>query len=344
MAKFKLKNALKWGNKGSKKKAFTKTEETLASSIKDYEEVQISESEDLLEVDAGETIIKKSFGKPEDQIEIHVYSLDDNLISSIYDYTEYSFPEGQETSSELIIDFEKALNSIGFITGKYKAKLNLHRNKIYNTEGYPFLLKEISPSRTELKITAPDIPNSSFDSAVNSFIAELNSSSYFKEFTLNFSGDVLVPCLNILLNKEPIAHEILIKTLDPLPQDISKLDLFKIVEEITDGHFIEIDLGEPEVLDDSIELLGPTFKIDTRLNNSKPSPYRNYDELLKYSITSSYDRLLNKLENHEIPNIEYDYIRTVSSSTEDTDKPYHFESFVQISVVLLLFLLHLKTH
>ncbi len=330
MAKLKLKN-LKWGNKTSSKKPFSKTEVSLASSIKDYEEVQIAESEDLLEIDAGEKIIKKSFGKPEDIIEIHIYSLEDTLISSIYNYTDFSFPEGQETSSELIIDFEKALNSIGFISGKYKAKLNLHRNKIYNTEGYPFLLKEISPSRTELKITAPDIHNKSFDAAVNSFISELGSSSYFKEFALNFSGDVVIPAVNILLNKEPIAHEILIKLLDPLPQDISTQDKFKVVEEITDGHYIEIDLGEPEIEDDSIELLGPNFKIDTRLNNSKPSSYKNYDELLKYSVTSSYDRLLNKLENYEIPNIEYDFIRSVSSSMEATDIPYHFETFVHFS-------------
>ena len=256
-----------------------------------------------MEIDAAEKIIKKSFGKPEDTIEIHVYSLEDTLISSIYGYTDYSFPEGQETSSELIIDFERALNSIGFITGKYKVKLNLHRNKVFNTEEYPFFLKEISPSRTELKITVPDVSNSDLDSAVGSFISELGSSSYFKEFALNFSGDIIVPAVNILLNKEPIAHEILIKTLDPLPQNISKLDKFKIVEEITDGHYIEIDLGEPEVEDDSIELLGPNFKIDTRLNSSKPSSYKNYDELLKYSVTSSYDRLLNKLENYEIPTI-----------------------------------------
>ena len=330
MAKINIKN-LKTKNQSFKKEPLYKTEATLASSNKDFEEIEISETQDLLQIDEAEKTIKRTFGRPEDVIEIHIYNLDDTLISSIYNFTDYTFPEGQETSSELIIDFEKALNEAGFVSGKYKVKLNLHRNKVFNTEEYPFFLKEISPSRTELKITTPDIPNKTLDSAVNSFISELGSSSYFKEFALNFSSDVIIPCVNILLNKEPISHEILIKTLDPLPSNVLKNETFKIIEEITDGTFIEIDLGEPEVEDDSIELLGPNFKIDTRLNNSKPSAYQNYDELLKYSITSSYDRLLNKLENHEIPNIEYDFIRAVSSSRESTDITYHFESFVHFS-------------
>ena len=77
--------------------------------------------------------------------------------------------------------------------------------------------------------------------------------------------------------------------------------------------------------------MGPNFKVDIRKNNSIPSAYKTYDELLTYNVSSSYNKLLNKLENHEIPNIQYDYIRTVSSSTEDSDIPYHFENFTHFS-------------
>ena len=48
-------------------------------------------------------------------------------------------------------------------------------------------------------------------------------------------------------------------------------------------------------------LQGPNFKIDVRINNSIPSSYKNYNELLEYSLTSSYQHLLNQLENKEIP-------------------------------------------
>jgi len=78
-------------------------------------------------------------------------------------------------------------------------------------------------------------------------------------------------------------------------------------------------------------LQGPNFKIDIRLNNSVPSEFKNLNQLLDYSITSSYEHLLSKLENREVPNIVYDYIRPVSGTLDGVNVPYHFENFVHFS-------------
>ena len=294
----------------------------------------IDKTQDIIDFDLGETTIIKKFGRPEDVIELHIYNLSNKLLYSEYKFEEYSFPDGSGlTASEIIIDFEEVLRKRGFSSGKYSLKFNIHRNKIFNTEEleYPFYLKSISTTRTELATTAKKIQNKILDSAVNSFISELGSSSYFKEFALNFGEDVVIPAVNILLNKDPLAHELLIKLLDPLPNTIKKSTNFKIVEEIVDSFINEVDLGEIEIEDESIPLMGPNFKVDIRKNNSIPSAYKTYDDILSYNVSSSYDRLLNKLENKEIPNIQYDYIRTVSSSTENDDIPFHFESFVHFS-------------
>ena len=88
-------------------------------------------------------------------------------------------------------------------------------------------------------------------------------------------------------------------------------------------------MGTNTVEDDRIPLRGPNFKIDVRLNNSVPSSFKTYNDILEYNSTSSYEQLLNQLENKEIPEIQYDYIRTVSSS--DLDTAYHFDNFVQFS-------------
>ena len=299
------------------------------------EEATIDRTEDIIELDLGETTISKTFGRPEDVIELHIYNTSNKLLYSDYNFKEYELPGGSEvqSASEIIIDFEEVLKQRGYTSGKFNLKFNIHRNKIFNAEEseYPFYLKDISSTRTELRSISKKVDNDLFDSAVNSFIAEMGSSVYFKEFALNFGEDVIIPAINILLNKDSIAHELLIKTLDPLPKTIKKSTEFKVVEEIIDAFFTQVDLGIPEVEDESIPLMGPNFKIDTRKNNSIPSAYKTYDELLKYNLSSSYDRLLNKLENKEIPNIQYDYIRTVSSSIEDTDIPYHFENFVHFS-------------
>ncbi len=302
-------------------------------SSKNLKSAIIDKTQDIIDFDLGETTIKKTFGRPEDVIELHIYSITNKLLYSDYNFKDYQFPENStQTTSELIIDFKEVLKSSGFVSGKFQLKFNVHRNKVFNVEEkYPFYVKNISSTRTELRSITKKVENNILDSAVNSFISELGSSIYFKEFALNFGNDVVIPAINILLNKDPLAHEVLIKLLDPLPNNIKKSTNFKIVEEIVDSFFTEIDLGQIEIEDESIELMGPNFNIDTRQNNSIPSAYKTYNDLLSYNVSSSYDRLLNKLENREIPNIEYDYIRTVSESLEDTDIPYHFENFVHFS-------------
>ena len=85
-------------------------------------------------------------------------------------------------------------------------------------------------------------------------------------------------------------------------------------------------MGFPEVGDDTIPLRGPNTKIDVRLNNSIPSKLKNYNQILEYGVSSSYYHLLNKLENQEIPEVDYDYIPPVSESRYESS--YHFENFI----------------
>ena len=103
-------------------------------------------------------------------------------------------------------------------------------------------------------------------------------------------------------------------------------DKCRIALEITDPISMDIDLGEPDPIDTSIPLQGPNYNIDTRLLNSIPSQFKTYDEALEYSLTSSYQHLLQQLENNEVPNIQYDYIRPQDTSSLDVS--YHFENFV----------------
>ncbi len=304
-------------------------------SFPNLQEVLIDKTRDIVDLDLGETTISKTFGRPEDVIELHIYNLANKLLYSEYDFKDYTLPGGSETesASEIIIDFENVLLQRGYTSGDFNLKFNIHRNKIFNTEGleFPFYLKDISSTRTELRAISKKVDNNLFDTAVNNFISELGSSVYFKEFALNFGNDIIIPSINILLNKDTQTHELLIKTLDPLPTDIKKTTEFKVVEEIIDSFFTKVSLLQPEIEEDSIELMGPNFNIGTRQNNSIPSAYKTYNDLLNYNVSSSYHRLINKLENKEVPNIQYDYIRKVSSSLEDTDIPYHFENFVHFS-------------
>ena len=235
----------------------------------------------------------------------------------------------QGTTSELSVDPISILKKAGYTRGKYKVKLNIKRTKIFNVFGSPFSIKEISGNRREIRTITPQVPNNTLSSAVGAFISELESSVYFKEFYLSFNEDINLLGINILLDKNTSKYEVLFKTLDPLPSFITGQTSFSICEYIIDPITYTVDLGLPETLDHTIPLRGPNTKIDVRMHNSIPSKLKNYNQVLEYSSTSSYNELLNKLENSIVPQVDYDYIRPISQSWDDSDiRSYHFENFV----------------
>jgi len=279
-------------------------------------------------------IIDRKFGQPEDYIEAHIYNLNNQLLTSVNNFTD--FTKSADLTNELSMDPISVLNNNGYSTGKYKLVFNVLRKKIFNTSTKTFIIKAVSATRTELRVTCKDISNSDLKQASQRFINEISNSPFLRDFVLNFGKDQIVVGVNIILNEVPSTSELLIKLNEPLPNNISTLSTFSIAEEITSQIIIEQDLGSFELSDNSIPLQGPNFKIDTRLNNSIPSSYKNYNEVLKYESTSSYQSLLNKLENRDVPEIQYDFVRTPSGSNEGDpqETTYHFENFVHFGSAL----------
>jgi len=290
--------------------------------------LEIDSYDDSLDLDISSKIIQTTFGREEDYVELHIQNKAEQLIYSETNFTDYKLDENRNNIS---FNPEEILSDRGYISGDYVLKIHLHRNKIFNSSHFPFSVKEISSTRREIKSISEGVNNKLFDEAILSFILEVESSSYFKEFILNFSEGILIPGINLLLNKDSLKHELILKTSKPLPKNINKETPFKIVEEITDPISINVSLGNPQLTDDSIKLRDPNFQIDTRQKSSLPTAFKTYNDILNYNVTSSYNHLLNKLENPDTVNIQYDYIRNVSSSMEELDRSYHFENFTHFS-------------
>ncbi len=276
--------------------------------------------------------INRIFGRPEDYIEVHIYNQNDQLLTSIPSFTNFTQPEKTELAWNPIA----ILSDNGYTTGKYKLVFNILRKKIFNTSTKLFVIKAISPTRNELRVIAKDIQNDELKTSSQRYINEISNSPFLRDFVLNFGNDKLITGVNLILNEVPSTSELLIKLSEPLPNDIVPLRNFSIAEEITDKIIQTQDLGLPSSIDTGIPLKGPNFKIDVRLNNSIPSSYKNYDKILEYSLTSSYQNLLNKLENKEIPEVQYDFVRTPSGSNDENPQEvtYNFENFVHFGSAL----------
>ena len=275
--------------------------------------------------------LNKRFGKRTDFLELQVLNLNNEILSTFNipkSHYELLEQDSDNLSDELKIDFARILKDNAFEVGKYKVKLSVLRSKVLR--GKVFNIKEISSSRKELRVIANDINNKSFAKGVNAFISERDSAPFFKDFTLKFDNEEVLG-VNIILNNFVTKFEALIKLLDPLPASINIRNKFEIVEDIIDPIFLTIDLGQDlsNISEEEEEdiFLKPNFNLDTD-SISTPSSFKDFNNILNYTLTSSYQNLLHELENRDIPEISYDYVRPISSSTEEYDIPYHFENFV----------------
>ena len=267
------------------------------------------------------------FGKPEDYIELNVYDNTNNLIAHLRDFKNYSFTEEGKTpeglTNEVIVDPIINLRDLNFNSGQFTLEYRFQRKKMINTFKKVFFIKEISNSRREIRIDNNDLNNIQLQQRYNIFKDEFDNSTTFKDFTLNFGEGINIPAINIYLDKSEEDNSLLIKLLDPLPLTIANTFTFRIVEDLIEPARVTLNLESPTISDNTIQIAGPNFKIDTRLNSSIPSEFKTYDELLGGSITSSYENILNALNNNSEPSIEYDNLVT--------DSGYHFENFVHFS-------------
>ena len=281
--------------------------------------------------DLNTITVDRKFGRPEDYIEVFIADLNNNIIVTIPNFTEYNIGKTtQGLIDEIDIDVLSVLISSGFTTGRYKLYVNIQKRKIFNTTTPAFSIKEISPSKTELKLSTTE-GNTLLDVNSRNFISEIQNSTYFRDFTLNFGNNVNITAINIDIDRSnPNEFLLNIKLLKPLPQNITEGTKLNIVEDITEPIIMTYDLGSLPPPETTTPLRGPNFKIETKLNSSVPTDFRSYDNILATSTTSSYQKLISKLDGYEIPEIDYSYVRPVDSSSIDfeTVTPSHFENFV----------------
>ena len=228
--------------------------------------------------------LNKRFGKSGDLLELQVCTLSNELLSTI-NLTSSNYKlvnrDKDNLSNEIKINFQSLLKENGFISGKYKLKLNVLRPKIFGLTSDYLSIKEISPSRKELRVISTKIANKSFDKGIKNYIAERDSAPYFKDFILRFNGGEALG-INLLLNDLIAKHEALIKLYKPLPQSISIHDSFTIVEEIIDPLSLTVEL-HPDLSGQTEEggiFLQPNFNIDTRTNSSIPSSYKDFNNIV----------------------------------------------------------------
>lgn len=256
----------------------------------------------------------RKFGLPEDYIELHVYDLNDNLLSSDFNYSNYkslldSLPSPNNLLTDLNVDPANDAKKLGYDQGAVQVVYNILRKLFGSAPDNKFFIKTISSDRKELRIANNNISNADLITFYNNFLISFSSEAYYKDFYLNFGTGNLIIGVNVILEENATQNNLLIKLYEPLPVGIDLKDQFWIVDELSEPHAFQVDFSLiNQEVQDFTYLRGPNLNIKINggeVNSS--TDYKNYSQLFSTTSTSSYQKLKSILEEKSLEiNVDYE--------------------------------------
>ena len=256
--------------------------------------------------------INREFGAEQDIVEVHIFSNNNQLLTSSYNFTNYSTQVTNEATSfynTLYVDPVENLKSNGFTLGKYNISYLFYRNLFLSSNNTRFFIKEISRDRTEIRISTNDISYNALGTAYFNYLVAKQAKNFYSDLLLNFGNNRTLIGVNTLLDtaneSEP---SIFIKLYEPLPDDISLKSTLWCVEEISDPISFNVDIQFVAEEIDQIEFLrGPNIDIELNKETNFTTKYFNINEILNTTLTSSYQQVKSILEEKSVEiNLDYE--------------------------------------
>lgn len=269
--------------------------------------------------------ISTQFGDSNDKVEFYVYDINDTLIDAAYDfkgYTPYQIinPETNKFDRLLIDPLTDAKNS-GFTRGSFKVQYNFLKNLFNSSDLSKYWIKEISPTRTEIKLSSQTINDQAIQSGYDQFQAYTSIKNYYSDFYLNFGNNEQIIAINSAITSDDSGTYLLIKLYEPLPFDYDIKTQLWIVDKIAESVSYNVDIEiEADTTTTSNSLRGPNFNIRINEKNTQTTPYYSYASLISSPITSSYRQLASYYQDKAISiNVDYSNFENFvhfSSATE----------------------------
>lgn len=238
--------------------------------------------------------VNSTFNISRDRIELHIYSIDNILLYSDYNYR-YFKVEREGSTQEIGVDtlsISPGDDSIRYGFDRGDVKLNYNFVRDLSTEEktrVKYFIESISPDRTEIRAYTTQISEAQLVDTRNRVLEILENTPYLESLKLNFDENRLSTFINIDTQVDDDKNYLIFKLYQPLPEDINVKSLFSIDEEISTPAEYEV-FAEPvlSVLQNPY-IKGPNFNIDVPISYNVPSEYKTKEELLLEVTGSNYE-------------------------------------------------------
>jgi len=217
-------------------------------------------------------------------------------------------------NDKLLINYAAACRSLGIERGQFEVVINIHKNLLGSYNNPLLYVKEVSDDRREVLIKG--VPNS--DLNLNAYLGAFGQGNYLDpiysydqngEIELDETGQPLIndfierPLsddiylnfgdnrLSKIINQKDWAgrDEFVVRLYQPLPVGIDLSDPLWVVEQLSDSYVDNISLTGTGALadDDSRQLRGPNFDIDTTGGTVTETDFANWNQLLDANLSTS---------------------------------------------------------
>lgn len=255
--------------------------------------------------------INSSFGESADYLELYIYDQLGSILLVDYDASDY-YPSilnnpKNNTYSSLNLDPEKDLKNRGFNRGSLTTQYNFYKNLFNSSVNRRYWIKEISTSRTELRLASQVISDSAILSGVDAFQSYISRKNYYPIFYLNFGDNKTLIATNVAYSEDADGSYLLIKLYQPLPAEFGIKSQLWIVDKVADSVSFDVDISiEAENIQDINRLRGPNYNVQLNNKTGQTTPYYNYNNLISSPVTSSFQKLSSFYQDKAIQiNIDY---------------------------------------
>ena len=256
-----------------------------------------------------------SFIPEKNKIEFYIYDANVSLLSSNYDFRDWSITQNSSTttltSTDIIgLDPSKDIFDSGFDIGSLYAVYNFINPELNSNSTQTYYISDISSNRTELRLKSNFITNEQISSSFIEFSTKLNNPAYFDEFYISFGNNEYQIGVNAQLETSGSQSSVLIKLYDALPDQYQVKDEVYVITKVAETQAFNVSFEDtPFSLDTLTYLQGPNTNLNIKdfVNNS--TTLLSKSDLLSSPSTSSVFSLQNVLNQKGvqiIPNYSYD--------------------------------------
>lgn len=225
-------------------------------------------------------------------LESHVYTINGSYLTSLYQskYETVSSETVRSSSNKfLAVDVLENLNSVGLDRGQFKIVYNFFDNILGNFNSKKIFIKEISPSRKEIRLQLTDNTDAGLLAGLRNLIDSWEASKNdgrFRTFVLNLGANQTYQITNMYAPVNKAYPELVIRLYGILPMSVIEKTECWISEQLIDP--VAVSVSEiSKYIEKTFNTLYPNFEVNTDSDWSVATGYKSWEDLLGTNVSTS---------------------------------------------------------